>query len=195
MKSPRFFGYGSLVNIATHDYPNPRPATLKGWRREWRHTTLRDVAYLSIMPDPDSTISGVVADVPDGDWAALDLRETAYVRHEIPRDRLNIQGAAALGVSVYQTRLDCSAAEGNLHPIYLSYLDVVVQGFLNIYGESGVTEFFDTTSGWETVILDDRAAPRYPRHQQLSADETARVDAHRRRLSAHVKQIHEPGVT
>ena len=31
---PRFFGYGSLVNRDTHDYPNAVRATLSGWRRK-----------------------------------------------------------------------------------------------------------------------------------------------------------------
>ncbi len=33
MADPYFFGYSSLVNLATHDFPDPRPATLRGWRR------------------------------------------------------------------------------------------------------------------------------------------------------------------
>ncbi|MDX5384038.1 MAG: gamma-glutamylcyclotransferase, partial [Rhodobacterales bacterium] len=38
MKDAFFFGYGSLVNRATHDYGQARAATLPGWRRAWRHT-------------------------------------------------------------------------------------------------------------------------------------------------------------
>ncbi len=36
MSDPAFFGYGSLVNLRTHGYDDPRPATLHGWRRVWR---------------------------------------------------------------------------------------------------------------------------------------------------------------
>jgi hypothetical protein len=36
-------------------------------------------------------------------------------------------------------------------------------------------------------VLNDRAAPRYPRHKVLSAAETALVDDHLARLSARVE--------
>jgi hypothetical protein len=35
-------------------------------------------------------------------------------------------------------------------------------------------------------ILNDRAAPRYPRHQRLSAAETAQVDAMLRAVGARI---------
>ena len=80
MADPYFFGYGSLVNLATHDFPDPRPARLKGWRRAWRHTDLRPVAFLTAVPDTESEIEGMIAHVPRNDWAALDEREWAYDR-------------------------------------------------------------------------------------------------------------------
>ena len=80
MAEPYFFGYGSLVNLATHDFPDPRPARLKGWRRAWRHTDLRPVAFLTAVPDPACEIDGMIAHVPKNDWAALDEREWAYDR-------------------------------------------------------------------------------------------------------------------
>jgi hypothetical protein len=55
---------------------------------------------------------------------------------------------------------------------------VVVQGYLREFGEEGVTRFFTTTHGWDAPILDDRAAPRYPRHQPVTATERAITDAH-----------------
>ena len=60
------------------------------------------------------------------------------------------------------------------HPILLSYLDTV--------GPEGAARFFETTSGWDAPILDDRSAPRYPRHQRLSPAETTVVDQHLARL-------------
>ena len=72
MSPPRFFGYGSLVNRATQDYPNIRQERIKGWARAWRHTGLREVAFLTAIRSPFSEIDGLSADVPDADWAALD---------------------------------------------------------------------------------------------------------------------------
>ena len=48
-----------------------------------------------------------------------------------------------------------------LHPVLLSYIDVVVEGYLNEFGEDGVARFFASTGGWDAPIADDRAAPRY----------------------------------
>jgi hypothetical protein len=41
-----------------------------------------------------------------------------------------------------------------------------------------VADFFATTEGWDSPVLDDRAAPRYPRARHLEADERALVDSH-----------------
>lgn len=183
MIDPSFFGYGSLVNLATHDYRDPRPARLSGWRRVWRHTSLRDAAFLSVEPDPSSTISGVLARVPGADWLALDAREAAYDRQDVSHAVLH---DGALGpTAVYQVSPQHIMAPSTDHPVLLSYLDVVVQGFLRMYGPDGVADFFATTGGWDTPIFDDRAAPQYPRHQRLTPSETALVDAH---LAAKMQQ-------
>ncbi len=181
MTDPAFFGYGSLVNLATHSYDDPRPATLQGWRRVWRQTHLRKAAYLSVSPDNDSTLHGIIARVPGADWAALDQREAAYQRHDVS-EIVNHDGPKAM-TAVYQVRAEHVAKAK--HPILLSYLDVVVQGYLRVYGMKGVAHFFATTDGWEAPILNDRAAPIYPRHQSLSSQERALVDHH---LAAMVKQ-------
>ncbi|MFN4173258.1 MAG: gamma-glutamylcyclotransferase family protein [Pseudorhodobacter sp.] len=169
-----FFGYGSLVNRATHDYPAARPARLSGWRRVWVHTQARDLAFLSVRPDAGCTIAGLVAEVPGQDWTALDAREFAYARHSVTA--LPLTGPT-LPVQVYAVPEADARAPVPAHPILLSYLDAVVQGFLREFGAQGVAEFFATTTGWTAPILDDRAAPRYPRAQPLSATERAMVDA------------------
>ncbi|WP_200898804.1 hypothetical protein [Candidatus Rhodobacter oscarellae] len=47
-----------------------------------------------------------------------------------------------------------------------------------------MARFFESTDGWEALVLDDRAVPRYPRHQPLSAAETALVDGWLSRVGA-----------
>lgn len=168
-----FFGYGSLVNRATHAYPQAHPAHLKGWRRVWVHTAARPVAYLSVMRDESCTIAGLAAHVPGGDWVALDEREAAYARH--PAQALPI-GRAPLEVQVYAVPQAAAARPQTAHPILLSYLDAVVQGFLREFGEEGVSDFFETTSGWDAPIRNDRETPLYPRAQRLSAAELSLVD-------------------
>lgn len=162
-----FFGYGSLVNRATHTYLNPRPATVTGWRRMWRHTSLRPVAYLTVMPCPGGRLDGMLADVPGRDWAALDLREAAYIRSPAETGR---------SAQIYHIPEGHHAAPTQTHPILLSYVDTVVQGYLATFGQGGVARFFDTTDGWNAPILNDRAAPSYPRATVLTGAERAMVD-------------------
>ncbi|MCV2865030.1 gamma-glutamylcyclotransferase family protein [Albidovulum sediminicola] len=171
-RHPAFFGYGSLVNLATHDHAPNTPVRLDGWRRVWRQTVLRPYAFLSAEPAPGA-IDGIVAAVPGRNWAALDAREGAYRRHRL--------GAGALTVPEWADTVEIYAidpahhAPDVAHPILLSYLDVVVQGFLHQFGAEGARRFFATTAGW-SAIHDDRAAPLYPRHQVLTGAERRLVD-------------------
>jgi hypothetical protein len=181
---PYFFGYGSLVNRNTHTYPDARPAQLSGWRRVWVRTAKRDVVFLSVEPDIETNIDGLIAAVPGADWHALDAREYGY-------DRLSSGTAVLHDVLPAPDMAHYSIAPqhrhaGGDHAILLSYLDVVVQRFYREYGLEGVTRFFDTTQGWDTPILNDRAAPRYPRHQTLTRQETALVDDQLARLMAQL---------
>lgn len=176
MSHAYFFGYGSLVNRGTHDFAQAHRAQLRGWRRVWRRTSLRPAAYLTVVPDPAAEIDGLIAEVPDGDWPALDARESAYDRvpaaHQV-RHPLSHSPRIAV-YSIPETR---HGAPSRSCPVLLSYIDVVVQGYLREFGEDGAHRFFDTTHGWDDMpVLQDRAAPVYPRHRQLSADERALVD-------------------
>ena len=189
MKDPYFFGYGSLVNTKSHGYSDPRPATLKGWRRAWVATARYPVVLLSGVRDPEHSIKGLIAAVPNADWDALDTREAGYARlhasqhveHALP-DSTEISVYAVDPAHIHESRD---------HMILLSYLDVVVQGFHEVYGEEGVQHFFDTTDNWHTPIVDDRKDPFYPRHQTLTPLQTSLVDDNLTRLSAQIKQRHE----
>lgn len=185
MADPYFFGYGSLVNLSTHDFPDPRPASLTGWRRAWRHTDLRPVAFLTAVPDAQSRIEGMIAHVPKNDWEALDAREWAYDR--IPAtDAISHPLKHEIEIAVYAVPAERHSDPSGEHPILLSYLDVVVQGYLRAFGAEGVTRFFETTDGWDAPILNDRSEPRYPRHQQLRSHETELVDTHLAAIQARV---------
>ena len=186
MQDPYFFGYGSLVNRATHAHDNAHPATVRGWRRIWRHTDLRPVAFLTVVPAPGAEIDGLIAAVPGADWMALDERERAY-------DRVNAAEVAhplphAPQVQIYTIPEGKHGTPDRAHPVLLSYIDTVVQGFLNEFGEEGVARFFATTDGWDAPIAHDRKAPRYARHQRLTRRETALVDRHLDDLAAQVQE-------
>ena len=165
------FGYGSLMNPATHDYADLRPARLEGWRRRWAHAEGRPAAFLTAERAPGLAIDGAVADVPPVAWPALDAREAAYDRHDVS-EALTPPCGRVVVYAVPGARQGPPTAR---HPVLLSYLDAVIQGAMTLHGPAGATRFFDTTQGWGAV-LDDRDAPRYPRAQRLSSAERAAVD-------------------
>lgn len=185
MSDPFFFGYGSLVNRRTHDYPEAVAARVTGWRRAWRKSPLRQRCFLTVVPAPGIEIEGLVAAVPGADWAALDEREHAYARHDVSKAVVHGVGRA-VAVAIYAIPEGAHHDPGPDHPVLLSYLDAVVQGFLHEFGKDGVRRFFDTTDGWHVPVIDDRAAPIYARHQVLARRERALVDAELARVGAAV---------
>ncbi|MDG4647950.1 gamma-glutamylcyclotransferase [Roseibacterium sp. SDUM158017] len=181
---PFFFGYGSLVNRDTHDFPRVARAAVRGWGRTWKRTRLRKVAFLTAFEAPGTRIEGLIAAVPGADWSALDAREYAYDRHpvlEIDHDHERSHDGPAtaarpLDIQIYRTRPEHDTDATEAHPILLSYLDTVVQGYLREFGEDGARRFFDTTQGWEAPVFDDRAEPVYPRATPTSGAERNFVD-------------------
>jgi len=180
----RYFGYGSLVNAATHAAPQElMPATLHGWRRQWAHqvtTPFGNVTALSIIPDTSAEIDGVVAEVAE--WHDLDTREIGYNRFTIS-DLVKMQqgDAGSLagplhGISAYRSKPANVAAASKQFPIWLSYVDAVLQGYLHQFGEAGMRRFVETTIGWNGAILDDRVAPKYPRKVQTTNSEQKLFD-------------------
>lgn len=161
----RVFGYGSLVNLGTHSHVSAGPVRLDGWRRAWVHTDLRPIAFLTALPG-EGSIEGLALDIAPEDRAGLAAREAAY--DAVPDGALTVFTIPV----VRQSRL------AELHPILLSYLDVVVQGYLTHFGTEGVARFFETTGGWDAPVLDDRTAPRYPRAMALDPQERALTDRH-----------------
>ncbi len=183
-----FFGYGSLVNRATHDYAESFPARLKGWRRAWRRMPHRALCYLTAQEAPEEEILGLVAPVPTREQAALDAREQAYGRRDVSRATAH-EGPQRARVELHVLPQGAHGDPGEGNAILLSYLDVVVQGYLHVFGEAGAAHFFATTGGWQAPVLDDRAAPVYPRAQALSAAERRRVDRALEAVGARVLRL------
>lgn len=180
---PRVFGYGSLVNGATHAWPDLAPARLTGWRRTWCRAAGRRVSLLTVRRAPGAAMDGAAARVPDADWRALDAREASYAREDcaaglVPAGR----GAAWL----YAVPGAYVAAVPDGPPILLSYLDTVIAGFASLHGPDGPARFFDETGGWEAPVADDRRAPLYPRHRAVGAALEGLVDALLRKRRAQI---------
>ncbi|MCA8868911.1 MAG: gamma-glutamylcyclotransferase [Rhodobacteraceae bacterium] len=173
---PHFFGYGSLVNRQTHAYGDTRPASVCGWRRQWQHTSLRKLAYLSVVKVDGGEIDGLIAAVPNGDWRALDLREGAYDRLALPDAVVRHDHPETINVQIYHTRPGIVAPPTVRHPVLQSYLDTVVLGYLDVFGIEGAARFFQSTDGWDSPVLDDRRQPIYSRAIALSPKQRLLVD-------------------
>ena len=175
MEKSYFFGYGSLVNTETHSYKSFQKAHVTGWQRYWQHTSLRAVPYLSVKPADNKRIYGLIAEVPDNDWEELDLRETGYVRTST---KCVINSGISKNVQIYFVPESNFAKKDQSKGLLLSYLDCVIKGYLEHFGEEIASEFFSTTDGWDIEIRDDRLNPLYPRSVELTKSERAFIDHH-----------------
>jgi hypothetical protein len=189
MSGQFFFGYGSLVNRRTHQHGQASPAHLSGWRRVWRSTTLREVAILSAHRTGSGDILGLVAQVDNGDWQGLDIREAAYHRLEVTGDVRH--GEAAASVQVYSMKQTLARTPCTGH-ILLSYLDTVAEGFHDMAGPAGLQAFFETTDGWTRAVLNDRDRPLYPRATSPGPALRRLVDRHLSQLPVTVQQLEKP---
>ena len=148
---------------------------------------MRRGAFLSVEPAEGIELEGLIAAVPGEDWEALDVRERGYARHHVGFETLNTVQSDVSSVQVYAVPDEASWIASPENPILLSYLDVVIQGYLKEFGEDGVARFFETTFGWDAQVLDDRDSPQYQRAQVLTQAETALVDAWIDQLSTVVQ--------
>lgn len=184
-----YFGYGSLVNRATHRTAilHAVPARLKGWRRTWRPRPDMPgfpAALLSVRPEPDALCDGLVVFDRAENLPAVDAREARYWRLELAPDSLETAEPLSAGLPLYVYVAQTDIPPHPEPPMILrSYLDAVLQGFLAEHGEAGVSRFIAETEGFDTPIHDDRHRPIYPRAVNLAAHEAALFAALLARLS------------
>ena len=178
-----YFGYGSLVNLGSlrTPYISAHRATLKGWQRKWlsrpaepgSFATREGLAFLSVVKSADSEIDGMLITDHSSSLASLDKREALYSRVTID----------AVDMHMHDEDLDIPerflyvadelpiVENSGETKILRSYLDVVMQGYLNHFGVEGIKRFYATTQNFELSILEDRKQPLYPRATTLTDEE------------------------
>jgi hypothetical protein len=196
-----YFGYGSLVNRATiaTGVIAAHPARLKGWHRTWRArpdmgpdmgptpgVALPDGLTPSLLTAhraPDAAIDGLLVIDLAENLAVIDAREFRYHRRDISLADLEFTDPAAvrgldadIRLHVYEARIEHPPTQGP-SPILRSYLDAVMQGFLQEFGEAGVHRFVTETDAFHMPVHEDRHAPLYPRAVALSQLEIDLFDA------------------
>lgn len=178
-----YFGYGSLVNKATHrtEIVDAFSAKLLGWRRCWRPRPDMPgfpAALLTVLREEGAVCDGLVVVDRLENLAAVDLREARYRRLPVAAHELEVFPALPAGCPVYVYEAETAVPPHPEPPkILQSYLDAVLQGFLGVHGEDGVRRFLAETHGFDTPIHADRSAPVYPRSVLLSAAERTLFDA------------------
>ena len=184
-----FFGYGSLVNELTLSKKyDIHSGKIQNWKREWKHcvdTPFGGVCALTASRVEDALIDGVFIKCNDIELRQFDEREIGYDRIEIARsDVIYSNGVLPDRLYIY-TSGPGHYRVGDFHyPIWLSYVEVVICGYLRTFGEAGVDRFIQSTGGWSTPIIDDRKNPRYPRFTNVS-------DEHRRLIETWLHNISE----
>jgi len=176
----RAFAYGSLVGVRTR--PSSflaTPATLGGWVREWSHgikTKRGKVCALSVSRAEGSGIQGILLEGDEDGERELDQREEGYLKESVSVlcARTN-GGPEARNAVVYVGDDELRIKKVGDYPIWLSYLLVVLAGYRELGGWVALEEFFRTTRGWNTPILDDSANPKYSRAIQLKRDEEGEI--------------------
>ena len=181
-----YFGYGSLVNRDTRPAGEfSEPATLKGWRRVWENRTAdadrsQQCTSLSIeaLSQPtQGAIEGVIARMPVSELQQLDLREAGYNRLKLPVDQFELSDLVDTQfVYVYQSEPQNRFLANQEHPILQSYIDCVLAGYLTQFGSAGMQAMIDSTRGWNHPVLDDRAAPHYPRAVEIDKNLQQLID-------------------
>jgi cation transport protein ChaC len=177
------FGYGSLVNRrARRQDLEAKPAVVCGWRRMWGHcvaTENGNVCALTITPEARATVAGVVVLEQRNNLAALDAREIGYKRVSVSlavepaSDPANREAGEAF---TYTSASEACKRGSREFPIWRSYLECVLAGFLDLGGEEAARNFVLSTDGWDTPLLDDRTAPKYMRSILLPTDIQDEVD-------------------
>lgn len=185
-----YFGYGSLVNLSTlrTPYISAHLARVRGWRRTWLHRP-RDVdgfarvdglAFLSVIPDPNCTIDGVVIVDHASSLEDLDRREVLYERQVVPKGDCtyspDVLFSEETTVFLYAAVLDPELERRSDPHILRSYLDAVCQGYLTHFGEQGLIDFKGSTNNFHFPIHEDRDEPLYPRPVVLTEEERAVID-------------------
>jgi hypothetical protein len=179
------FAYGSLVNPAARPKEvDAVPALLSGWSREWMHrisTPRGKVCALTVAPDADSCIKGVVLVEGGAESFEVDEREIGYQRIPVAVQTIGGLIESPVSCSLYVGAQANRGPATREYPIWRSYLDCVLSGYIRLGGPEAADDFVRSTRGWQAPFLDDRDSPKYPRAVYLTAKEKEVIDAILRR--------------
>ena len=175
------FGYGSLINAKTHNLGGlMTPVKLRNWRRHWKQvvkTPHGEFIAMTIEKEPNSIIDGALISIDQDILKQLDIREAGYQRvlldcgefTDLSNDPANNK------IYTYTTgAVDLSPKKSI--PILQTYIDCILAGVIDFFGENHLSRFVLSTGGWHTPIINDRDSPLYARAQHISSDKLSLID-------------------
>ena len=173
------FSYGSLVNAGTLPKPTHAvPCSLNGWQRLWFHrvagTNIGGVCALTVYPRSDAVTKGVLLVNEVEELPERDKREEGYSRVVLPLSDMDTfeRDPLAESIHVYRSDPEHFGAGDSEFPILWSYVETVLIGYRNVFGDEAIEEFITTTGGWHAPVLLDRKQAIYPRHTPVSPRES-----------------------
>jgi hypothetical protein len=189
-----YFGYGSLVNELTwlqseRFHPERHPVEIQNWTREWGHcvdTPRGPGCVLTAVERAGSRIQGILIRCDAADLAQIDAREAGYDRVELPRgDVLCSVGDLPEKLYIYTSKSPHYRLGGADYPIWYTYAEAVLHGFLSVFRTEGVDAFIRSTSGWTAPVIDDRDNPQYCRSPKklISAEDKAYIEQKLRQIT------------
>jgi glutathione-specific gamma-glutamylcyclotransferase len=181
------FGYGSLVNELTwlqseRRHPERYPVEIRNWTREWGHcvdTPQGSGCVLTAVERAGSRIQGILIRCDAVDLAQIDAREAGYDRIELPRqDMLSSVSDLPEKLYIYKSKAPHYRPGNADFPIWFSYAEAVLHGFLSVFKTEGVDAFIRSTGGWTVPVLDDRDDPQYRRSPKklISAEDKVYIE-------------------
>lgn len=170
-------GYGSLMEEASRLRTAPsakeaRPVRVQGFRRAWigKAPVGFGTTFLGITVERSATLNAALFALADDiELVGMDQREASYCRVAVRPEQIAMLTQAALPqgeIWIYVTKADKVAPPSAGHPIVQSYVDLFLNGCLQIerkYQIDGFTEeCIATTHGWSRHWVNDRLYPRRP---------------------------------
>lgn len=184
-----YIGYGSLINHYTRPSADRlAPIYLSGFQREWsfrnEHGYAR-ITALNVTPKAESSIAAVLAVEPMHALHSLDEREMGYNRTLIDTSLITaVHETDAAWVDemrerplyIYQAKPENHHLANEDYPILQSYLDVVMDGLIRTFSLTEAARFVREAVGMDRTIINDRAAPIYPRALNYEPSRLREID-------------------
>eukprot|EP00484_Ammonia_sp_Unknown_P001125 CAMPEP_0197022142 /NCGR_PEP_ID=MMETSP1384-20130603/3045_1 /TAXON_ID=29189 /ORGANISM="Ammonia sp." /LENGTH=283 /DNA_ID=CAMNT_0042450117 /DNA_START=44 /DNA_END=895 /DNA_ORIENTATION=- len=182
-KTYYIFGYGSLMNKASRRSTGITghgiPVRVAHMKRAWNyhvdqvhHANIKRAPCTAVgvqfdFTNPDSTVNGVLFQLPLNELAKFDGREARYERHQVDHEHITILHDADVlqlddnaVVYVYVVPQDIALSlSDNSRILKQSYIDLFISGCFEVNGYEFALECIRTTDGWNAVYLNDRHQP------------------------------------